>query len=357
MWSNHSLARQVRRNCSISDAHFAGSYSVCGLAMRLRDLYKWEHSLPPFEEHEASRVLAWIGRKEAFWEELQEAELDDLMIDGNPIDPFDTETVNRLIEPQGLFYAAGYAHGLKPSFVLAAIDAKTTVNGHPVVILTTELARDLLTLPALTQSNTVVVRNSAVGLYVWDQMLYLTQSGRPFFRYALSACGLAKKEFDSLRRCLPEVVNAQKDTFLYHEIGELTDTMFDTGIWRDIVATLPHSPTELLVRTVKDILADTGPEGTLNRIVQARHRAGLGFYAAFLDGLGKNMFPEIRVAVRGFMEDHDWQALTDMIDAVYREAAAAARTICAIFAEGTRDHDPHWVNEELHRLYISPLTS
>ncbi|MGD9332864.1 MAG: hypothetical protein PVJ53_16240, partial [Desulfobacterales bacterium] len=181
MPKDHALTHQVRRNCLISDARFAGLYSVCGLAMRLRDLYKWEHSLPPFEEHEASRVLAWIGEKEDQWEKLLKAEFSDLVIDGAPIDPFDTETVNRLIEPQGLFYAAGYAHRLKPSFVLAAIESRTTVNGHPVVILKKELARDLLTLPALTQSNTVVIRNSAVALYVWDQMLYLTQSGRPFF--------------------------------------------------------------------------------------------------------------------------------------------------------------------------------
>jgi hypothetical protein len=357
MPKDHALTHQVRRNCLISDARFAGLYSVCGLAMRLRDLYKWEHSLPPFEEHEASRVLAWIGEKEDQWEKLLKAEFSDLVIDGAPIDPFDTETVNRLIEPQGLFYAAGYAHRLKPSFVLAAIESRTTVNGHPVVILKKELARDLLTLPALTQSNTVVIRNSAVALYVWDQMLYLTQSGRPFFHYALSACGIAEKEADSLRSCLPKVIKAQKDTFLYHEIGELTDTSFDAEIWRDIIAALPHTPTELLVRTVKDILADTGPQGTLNRIVESRHRAALGFYAAFLDGLGKKLFPEIRAAVTRFMADCNWPALAVMIEAVYHKAAAMAQAICTLFVEGIRDRDHRWVNEELNRLYIAPLTS
>ena len=29
------LTRQVRRNCTLSDARFAGHYSVCGLVMRL----------------------------------------------------------------------------------------------------------------------------------------------------------------------------------------------------------------------------------------------------------------------------------------------------------------------------------
>ncbi len=357
MENHHSLARQVRRNCSISDAQYAGLYSVCGLAMRLRDLYKWEHSLPPYEEHEASRVLNWIGQKEKLWEELQTAEFIDLKINGNSIDPFDTKTINQMIESDGLYYSAGYAHSLKPSFVLATIETQRTIHGHPVVGLGVELARDLLTLPALTQDNTIVVRNSAIGLYVWDQMLYLNQSGRPFFNYALSVCGLADEAPDTLRHNLPQVVEAQEETFLYHEIGELTDTCFDGAIWRDIVAALPHTPTELLVRTVKDMLADTGEEGTLPQIVRSRRQAGLGFYAAFLDGLGKKMFPEIRKGVARFIQDGDWQAITTMIHSVHGKAEGMARTISAVFEEGTRYHNPAWINEELNRRYIEPLTS
>ncbi|MGA2402714.1 MAG: hypothetical protein ABSG91_13580, partial [Syntrophobacteraceae bacterium] len=37
------LQRQVQKNCDISDARHAGVYSLCGLLLRMRDLYKWEH--------------------------------------------------------------------------------------------------------------------------------------------------------------------------------------------------------------------------------------------------------------------------------------------------------------------------
>ena len=219
-----------------------------------------------------------------------------------------------MIEPLGLFYGAGYAQRLKPSFLLATIEKKSDINGHPVVYLASELARDLLTLPALTQDNTIVVRKSAIGLHVWDQMLYLSQSGQSYFRFALSTCGISEKDFGLLRHCLPKVIAAQQDTFLYHEIGELTDTCFDRRLWRDIIAALPQTRTELLVRTVKDILADTCPAGALRQIVRSRQTAALGFYAAFLDGLGKKLFPEIRTAVARFMKDNDWQAVTAMIN-------------------------------------------
>ena len=44
------LANQVLHNCYISDSRFAGNYSICGLAMRLRDLYKWENGFEPWLE-------------------------------------------------------------------------------------------------------------------------------------------------------------------------------------------------------------------------------------------------------------------------------------------------------------------
>lgn len=351
-----SLARQVHRNCTISDARFAGIYSVCGLAMRLRDLYKWEHSLPPHEEHEASRVLDWIGRRETQWEALQEAEFNDLVIDGERHDPFDTQGINRKIAPLNLFYGAGYAQGLKPSFLLAAIDTRARIDGHDVVYLGDEMARDLLTLPALAQEGTIVVRRSAAGLYVWDQMLYLTASGKPFFRFALSACGLSATDAGVLKRCLPLVIDAQEDTFVYHEIGELTDPALPPEVWRHLVAERPHSATEFLVRAVKDTLADTCPGGTLSRLVLARRKAALGFYAAFLDGLAKALFPEIRVAVTRFMQDEDWSNLETAITAIHHKARGMADAIAALHAEGIQRQDLDWVAAELERRYIDPLT-
>ena len=59
-----NIIRQVLHNCAVSDSHYAGLYSICGLALRLRDLYKWENGLAPWVEKEAHEVLNWIGAKE-----------------------------------------------------------------------------------------------------------------------------------------------------------------------------------------------------------------------------------------------------------------------------------------------------
>lgn len=351
------LDRQVRRNCSISDARFAGAYSVCGLAMRLRDLYKWEHALPPYEEHDAPRVLEWIGRKETTWETLQEDDFNDLIIDDQRFDPFDTLTINQILAPQNLFYGAGYAQGLKPSFLLAEIDAVRRVDGHRVVYLAAERARDLLTLPALAQDGVIVVRQSAAALYVWDQMLYLNRSGQTFFQFALAASGLSETDAADLRRCLPVVVAAQQDTFVYHEIGELTDTGFDGDIWRPIVGAFPHAATEFLVRAVKDILADTCPRGTLPQIVLSRNAPALGFYAAFFDGLAKALFPEIRTAIARFINDGRWTPVEAALLDVHGRAREMALTIGALYDEALQRNNLEWMGAELERRYIHPLTT
>jgi len=356
MGDPRTLIQQVRHNCTLSDARFAGIYSVCGLAMRLRDLYKWEHGLPPYEEHEAKQVLDWIGRKEARWETLQDEEYQDLAINGRHFDPFDTSGVNQSLAPLNLFYGAGYAQSLKPSFLLAEVEEQTTAAGHPVLLLGTEQARDLLTLPALTQDHTIIIRKAALEFYVWDQMLYLNRSGRPFFHFALSQCGIPEKDAGSLRRCLPVVAAAQLDTFLYHEVGEMEDVAFDPAIWREIIAALPHTTAEFLSRAVKDILADTASRGTLHQILQARDRAALGFYAAFLDGLRKSLFPEIRAAVKTFIQDGSWQQVEGMNQTVHRKAHSMADTISALFGEGRRDGNWDGMTAELNRRYIDPLT-
>jgi len=57
------ITRQVLYNCDISYAYHAGLFSICGLALRLRDLYKWEKGLPAWEESDSSEVLEWIENK------------------------------------------------------------------------------------------------------------------------------------------------------------------------------------------------------------------------------------------------------------------------------------------------------
>ena len=346
-----SITRQILHNCNISDAQHAGLYSTCGLALRLRDMYKWEKRLNPWEEKDSSEILDWIGEKEALWEKLTEAKFADLTIDGRQYDPFNTSKINAALEPHCILYGAGYAYRLKPTFFLAEIENKARTGGYTVYTLGRELARDLLTLPALSQDNMVLLRTESARLFLWDQMLYIKKSGRPALQFALQQCGLIEQHPEALRLHLPVILAAQKDNYIRHEIGEMRDSTFDKHIWREIIASYPHSPVELLTRALKDLLADTNEHGTLCYLTQSRKTAALGLYAAFLDGMQKELFPELRAAFNEFTQTHNWHMIEEATAAGYSHAKNYTDQIIQIFQLGKNKKQPQWAKDEIeHRL-------
>ncbi|UCF93161.1 MAG: hypothetical protein JSW39_03105 [Desulfobacterales bacterium] len=350
------LIHQIRRNCDISDAQHAGLYSICGLALRLRDLYKWEKSLAPWEEGDSAEVLEWIGDKEQQWEKLAATNYRQLSIRDRSFDPFDTAGINAALESEGLFYGAGYARSLKPTFFLALIEDKRQIEGYTVYFLGRELARDLLTLPALAQDQGIVVRQESAKLYVWDQILYMKKSGRAALQFALENCGLTEQTPQALRPHLTTILAAQRDNYIYHEIGELRDTIFDRTVWREVIAAYPHSPVELLARAVKDLLADTNASGTLRHIIQARQKAALAFYVAFCDGLALALFPELIDSFREFTRKHRWQVIDHAVTAGHNTARQYAEAIIDIHQAGRGRHDVQWTVDEIEkRLGLASL--
>ncbi len=347
-----TLVRNILHNCGITDAKHAGLYSVCGLAMRLRDLYKWENRLPPWEERNSAEIIEWIGDKEQLWDDLTEEDFVPLPINGSSFGPFDTQAVNARLEPQGYFYGAGYAYQLKPTFFLARIESKETIEGCTVYSLGQELARDLLTIPALAQDGCILLRQDAGRMFLWDQMFYIKKSGRPALQFALECCGLSDQTSQTLRNNLDTLYAAQRDTYIYHEIGEIQDTVFDTEIWREVIAAFPHSPVELLTRSVKDLLADTGKFGTLPHIIRNRQAVSLGLYVAFFDGLVRELFPELRPAFSKFQKDGNWQIIKDVVSVGNHTARKSAQTIMDLFSEGRDKNNLQWARDEIERALL-----
>jgi len=350
-----SITDQVLENCTISDSRHAGIYSICGLALRLRDLYKWEKGLDPWVEKDSSEVLEWIGEKEEKWENLAEEEFRDLIILDQRYDPFATKQINAVLEPHGLIYGAGYVHSLKPTFFLAVLEEFKKVNGHPVYILGRELARDLFTVPALSQDEGILVRQDSAKLFLWDQIFHIKKSGRKALKFALEALGLNVQDTKALHRNLEKIFQVEIETYIYHELGETEDTVFDRDIWREIVATFPHSPIEHLVRAVKDFLADTNENGTLRFIVGERKKASLGLYVAFIDGLRKELFPELIEAFPKFTQAGDWNIIEEAVSAGTKNAQCYAETIIKIYRTGKKKNDMTWTQNEMENKLLSHL--
>lgn len=355
MHEREAIAGQVLQNCTISDSQYAGIYSICGLALRLRDLFKWEKELDPWTEKDSSEVLEWIGEKEQKWDILAQKQLNNIEILSCKFNPFDTKGINTALAGQGLFYGAGYALSLKPTFVLADLEEKRAIDGFTVYILGRELARDLFTVPALTQDDQVVIRRETARFHLWDHIFYIKESGRRALRFALEHYGLTEQHPGALHRHLARISAAETETYIYHELGEIRDTVFDRDIWREIIAAFPRTPVELLTRTVKDLLADTNEYGRFQHITLNGKTASLALYVAFLEGLTKVLFPEIIEAFQEFMETNNWQVIEQAVSAGYHTAKQYAETICSIYRAGKLKNDKKWAEDEIVKRLLKPL--
>ena len=350
-----TIASQVLLNCSICDSRHAGLYSVCGLALQLRDLYKWENGLDPWVEKDSSEILEWIGNKEEEWDKLGERDFSEIKILGKEYDPFDTTGINAALESHGLFYGAGFVHSLKPTFILAVLEEKKEIDDYTVYILGRELARDLLTLPALSQERSIIIRKESAKLFLWNKILFIKKSGRLALKFALKDYGLELQDSQTLRRNLEMVSANEIETYIYHELGEIQDKVFNRDTWREIIATFPHTPIELLSRSVKDLLADTNHYGTLRHIIKERKTASLAFYVAFLDGLLKELFPELFTAFEKFTQTSNWNSIEQAVSAGYDKAKYYAESLMDIYEKGKKRKDMMWAAEEIKRRLLVPM--
>jgi hypothetical protein len=349
------IIAQVKENCDIADANHAGLYSICGLAMRLRDLYKWDMGLEAWKEGSSSEVLAWIGEKEQKWYKLAEKSFYKITIASRRYDPFDIIAINNVLEPHGIFYGAGYAHSIRPTFFLACIAKKREMNNCRIYILGRELARDLFTTPALSQEGSILIRQESAQFFLWDNIFYIKKSGREALRFALANYGLNDINSTMLRAHLKRIVEAETEAYIHHELGEIHDSVFNRALWREIIGTFPHSAIELLARSIKDLLADTNEYGTLRHISKERKTASLAFYVAFLDGLRKTLFPEIIEAFQVFMRTCDWNLIEDAIVMGHNTAQQYAETIINIYQSGKKNYGHKWIEAEISKRLLTPL--
>lgn len=352
------LQKQIQTNCDISDARHAGLYSLCGLLLRLRDLYKWEHALLPWQEPDPAVLLEWVETRETHWETVAQHEFQALTVDNQSFDPFDVANINLRLRPLGVIYGAGYVMGMKPSFFLGEVTASRTLGDLQIDVIGRELARDIYTTPAMRQGPQIFARTSAMLFFLWDQILELRPSTREALVFALRHYGL---EAEALRQqparlasTLHHVAARELEAWIYHEVGEVHEQAFDGQVWHEIVATYANSLVEIFARVTKDLLADTHPEGLLGHIIRHRRHSTLGFYVAFMRPFTRAVFPEITEAFRQFRLAEQWAVIDEARSNGYAKAASLARQLVEIHEKGS-GKPPEWAIAEIQERLITPL--
>jgi hypothetical protein len=337
------LATTVQYNCHVSDARHGGDYSLCVYLMKMREYYRWEHHLPYGAFLEKDRVGDWLAAREQLWEELESAELQPLMIDGERFDPFDSERINARLEPQGLVYSGGLGNRSKPHFFLGDLESHERNGEYSVFVVAGEYARDLTAPPAMTRDQCIFVRRESLRRMLWEKLEGWRWS-RPD-----NALGRAIACYDfegALDVSLDAMTDREIESVLLHERGEYEAGLLLGEDWNRMLMDLAETPAEIMARAVRDHLADC--IATLPVLAGDGDAPRLHFYMGNLTSMRKEIFPGLERAYDTWLQSGDlqplmavaelgaahWEELARRMMAIHQEAPeAATRRIQALVCD------------------------
>lgn len=328
----HDLKDDIKFNCDVSDAQYWGFFSICGLLLRYRDLYRSEQRLKPWANIGRDEIAAWIAAKEARWPELEASPFRRLTIEGKSHDAFDVDAINQALAPGGLVYGAGYGMYMKPTFFLAELKSGRRIGTLTVHTSGPELVRDLLTAPAMLQSDTIFLRLEPLAMLLLYKFNELNAQRNKPLEAAFAGYGFSARQLmdDTFEKRLEGLAERYADIILAHEIAEHREAIPE---WKDILASAGDRKNEHYLRALKDLVADTSESGPLKRIIDAKDDAALGLTVSLLDGFHRLLFPELGEAYRTAAAGTRWDAVEQVRSTGYQRFIAERDRIAQLFRE------------------------
>jgi hypothetical protein len=282
------LLNAVQRNCHISDARHAGDYTLCVYLLKMREYFRWEKGYRYRDSLPEGDLGDWIKERELFWQSIEDESFADLPIYGDLYDPFDNAAINDALYRHGLVYSGGLGHRSTPHFFLGKLDRAEKQTDLTILMSNDEYARDMTAPPAMAREGTIFVRRESVRRMIWEKI----EEWR--WNRLDNAMGRALACFDfesAAESALEAMTDSVIDIVLMHEKGEVMAGKRLGPGWEQMLASLPHSQAELMVRAVRDHLADSMT--TLPSLVRDGRDASLHFYFANLGNMRKHLFPSL----------------------------------------------------------------
>lgn len=302
------IVATVQRNCHISDAHYAGDYTLCIFLLKMREFYRWENQIPFSGALPRAEVGQWMQEREQLWEGMEESAFEPLSLGNTLFDPFDTDNINRTLVPQGYVYSAGYGRFNKPHFFLGALRRAERREGYNVYISTCEYARDLVAPPAMLQNGNIYLRQESLRRYLWERV----EEWQWNRNSAAMTRALADYDFEgNVEESLDRMTEVETESVILHEVGEALAGEQLGAAWHDMLMALSRSKGEIMARAARDILADC--LSTLPRLVERENAAALHFYFANFTGMRRYLFPQVFAAYQAWAEGQDIHLLKRLV--------------------------------------------
>lgn len=300
MQSFPQLVDTVQRNCDISDARHAGDYGLCTFLLKMREYYRWENELPFTRGLPKAELGEWLATRERLWDGMQADEFGPLPLAGGALDPFDAETANRELLPQGYVYSAGYGRFGKPTFFLGSLLRTETRAGLTILVSSCEYARELTAPPAMLQGRTVYLRQESVRRFLWEKIEEWQ------WRKLENAMARTLESYDFVadpEAALGRMADSAMETMILHEIGEAMAGDRLGPAWHALARSVARTRAEPIARAVRDLLADC--LSTLPGLLERADRAALHLYFATFDAPRSQLFPQALRAYEDFLRHGD----------------------------------------------------
>lgn len=280
----------VKLNCNISDAKYWGYFSICGLLMRMRELYRSETGLKPWDPIPQEKIMHWIAERESLWKTLENKEFEPLQIEDTLFSPFDILEINIRLNNKGYVYGAGYGLYMKPTFFMSDLVEKRDIHDYTVYISKKEYARDLFASAAMLQGRCIFIRLEPLRALLWEKLLNLRTKEAPetrlaFQRYGITPDSPPDKGFEER---LDKLAIAYSEMLLYHEIAEAVE---DIPEWTELLLSVKERRTELILRALKDHIADSSDYGPIKMAIDRGATDLLNLYIDFMEGYRLVVYP------------------------------------------------------------------
>lgn len=327
MFDLDRIVGAVRQNCHISDAQFAGDLTLCTFLLKMRELYRWEHGIPLTRDMPRSAVGDWMNARGQLWDGLEDADYLPVPLASGSADPFESARINAELLDQGYVYSGGYGRHCKPHFFLGELARREQRDGFDIYVSGRELARDLEAPPGMYLDRTLFIRTEALRRWLWEKYEeWRWNRKNPAMARAVAAYPFA----DRPEAALDAMVATEQESVILHELGEARVGTDLGEAWEALLVTVLRSRAEIMVRAVRDLLADC--RATLPGLVARAEPAAVHFYFANFVGMRRKLAPELAEAYEAWAADGAWNRLADAAEAGRERWQALAAELLAMHA-------------------------